>query len=213
MKAIVALAALLALCIAGTQTAQAKRISAEQYATSESPDAVANWPAKALQLKVIYSNFNDDRKNIYDPVGYLISSPESDFHQRFSVAAPFTPLEDAAIRQVQMPFFSMWAPQSVEVSIRKDEEGMPGAVMKRFSVPSPLWDGSGRLLIQTVKLEEGIPVIAGKKYWIATRALGTNQSAWFRNSLDLRGDFLRKLNASKWEPTYDVLPAFAVLGD
>ncbi|MGM9488189.1 hypothetical protein [Ideonella sp. YS5] len=216
MKAVSALAALLALGIAGSQTAEAATPAASLDSSPLPADRVDVWaarPEESLALRVIYSNFKDDSHDRYALAGYLISSPESDFHQRYSVAAPFTPLENATLRKIRLPLFSMWVKHEVEVSLRKDEDGMPGAVMKRFSVPSPWWDGSGRLLIQTVTLEKGIPLIAGKKYWISTRALGVAQSAWFWNSLNLYGDFLRKLDSSKWEPLYDVLPAFAVLGD
>jgi hypothetical protein len=209
-KKLTALAALLTLCVAASQSTALAATGSEP-----TPDASNDLQVQRLEpgrnLKVIYSNFSDDWRDLYYAAGYLVTSRDSEWGQNFSVAAPFTPLKSAVVRKIVLPLHALgYVPQVVEVSFREDEGGMPGAVIRRFSVPAPLWsDWYDKQVVQV----KGIPVTAGTQYWIAATAPGDNNAYWNFNSINLYGTFARKFNASKWESFNDALPAFSVLGD
>jgi hypothetical protein len=224
-KAATVLIALLTLCLVGPPAAAAGSTGASASAdgrTTLAGPPVANAfvaakpPAKVESLKEIYSSFGPDRDNLYDCcIAWTLTTRESVVGLRQFVAAPFTPADNGSIRKIVVALSWVSGLNALTVSLRADDGGLPGAVIKRFELLDlPVFGGCCETETLAAK---GIPVTAGTTYWVTVRAAADTWAGWNFNVLNLPGPFAVKSDwlddTGHWQLNPNSPPAFRVLGE
>jgi len=163
-------------------------------------------------LKVIYSNFDPDPAKLYYCCGgFTVSTPSSEVGQRVSVAMPFAPVENGSIKKIRLAVGHASGANSLSVSLRADDGGLPGAVIKRFQV-FDLAEFGSCCETEVVTLK-GVPVTAGTTYWVVVKADADTWAGWNSNSVGAVG--LPAFNQGEgWTASaLTTVSAFKVLGD
>jgi hypothetical protein len=159
--------------------------------------------------------------------GYTVAQGGSHFPFQTWVAVPFTPTANATVARIEAAvgiYFGLTG--AFEFSIREDNAGIPGKVLKSFHVANPIVFGSCCVL-DTFNDKAGIPVSAGTQYWLAATTTAKETSflgAWAATSTDMRSHTIAGWckgtenqcngNSGKWVVGLSALPmpAYAVLG-
>jgi hypothetical protein len=143
------------------------------------------------------------------------------------VAIPFTPAADATVTKFEASVGTFENPSEFELSLRADDNGVPGKVLKSVHIVNPATYGTCCTL-DVGKDAAGIPVTAGTQYWIAatTTAKDVFEGGWAFNSTDMRSHAIASYckgpatycgttNNGKWVAgqSGDPLPGYAVLGN
>jgi len=217
-KALKSLAALLLLGLNVLPAAGAGEATSSDdgHVTVASP-GIARPDAKSSStgsehFKVIYSTFSDDKEFPYNPfVAYTLSTRNSDAGRRYTVAMPFTPAEPTNLRKVVVALARVSGLDEVSVSLRADDGGLPGAVIKRVKVGD--LPAFGQCCETETIASKAIPLAAGTRYWVLAKANADTHAGWNWNTISLSGPFARKFDSGDWEMANDALAAFSVLGD
>jgi len=143
------------------------------------------------------------------------------------VAIPFTPTADTTVGRIEASVGTFGGTSEFELSLREDDNGLPGKVIKSFHITSPPTYGACCTLdVGTDK--SGIPITGGTQYWIAatTTAKDVFEGGWAFNSTDMRSHAIASYckgpstycgttNNGKWVAgqSGDPLPAYAVQGN
>jgi hypothetical protein len=128
-------------------------------------------------LATIYSNLGTGAK-VYDCCTALTSSgPSSPLGETVEVANAFTPSADSTISQVQVALGYALGTKAILVSIRSDNNGVPGAVIKQWS-PKTFSSLGECCTLVTKNFPAGIPVSGGTQYWLVVRQSVTSADAW-----------------------------------
>lgn len=219
-KVLAVLATLLTACLIGSPAlAAGSKASTAQggMVTVTAPSAALPigqpHAAKIDSLTEIYSNFNSDDTNLYDCcAGWTVSTRDSVVHARFFVAMPFTPAANGSVRKVVLGTGWVSGLNAVNVSLRADDGGLPGELLKRYVATS--LPAFGTCCETVTMMAKGVPVTAGMTYWVVVRGTADTWAAWNFNTVGASGPFAFKTDAmSRWQSTADVLGAFRVLGD
>jgi hypothetical protein len=195
-------------------------------ATGQAADGIAaaptswqgeNFPdvssSAARTWKVIYTTFNHHRDHLYSPktAWGFEGAKAGQGGTRYSVAMPFSPAEDGIVHRIVLAIGVYdGIDDRMSMTLREDAGGLPGAVIERFQlvdVPDA-WQ-----CCQTVPVRmKGVPVTAGKQYWVALSARGDTSGIWYVNSIGLHGPMAMAAD-DEWRPVNDKLSAFSVLGE
>jgi len=166
-------------------------------------------------LTVIYSNFNDDRDNLYYCCGGWAFAQRHQWHNDTSgVAMPFTPATNATIQRVHLALGNSSGENRAIVSLNADAGGVPGAVLRKFNV-SGLPKFGGCCATVTLASTNGVPVAAGTQYWVvafATKNMAGTRNTWNVNSIGLPYAPFAVFQAGAWRQHTAEPAAFAVLG-
>jgi hypothetical protein len=143
------------------------------------------------------------------------------------LAVPFTPTANATVTRIEAPIGVFpGATGGFELSLREDNAGIPGRVLKSFHIANPIVFGTCCVL-DLGNDKAGIPVTAGTQYWLAgttTKGKTDFVGAWALTSTDMRSYTLAVwckstgnqcgANNGKWAlvSSGDPMPAYAVLG-
>jgi hypothetical protein len=132
---------------------------------------------KGEGLTTIYSNLGTG-DSVYNCCTALTSSgPKSFLGQAVEVANAFTPTADLTITQIQGAFGYATGTNAVTVSIRSDNNGVPGAILRQW-YPTKLSSLGNCCKLATKNFSEGIPVSGGTQYWLVVRQCLTSTDAW-----------------------------------
>jgi hypothetical protein len=142
------------------------------------------------------------------------------------VAIPFTPTADTTVGRIEASVGTFGGTSEFELSLREDDNGLPGKVIKSFHITNPPTYGACCTLdVGTDKA--GIPITGGTQYWIAatTTAKDVFEGGWAFNSTDMRSHAIASYckgpstycgttNNGKWVAgqSGDPLPGYAILG-
>jgi hypothetical protein len=179
-------------------------------------------------LKTIAGNLSDyPFATFFCCLGDTVAQGGSSFPFQTWTAVPFTPTADATVTRIEAAMGIYYGTKGAfEFSIREDDAGVPGKVMKSFHVTAPIVFGTCCVL-DTFNDKAGIPVTAGKQYWLAatTTSKDTNFiGAWAQTSTDMRSYPIASWckssgtqcgsNNGKWVvgSSADPMPAYAVFG-
>jgi hypothetical protein len=159
--------------------------------------------------------------------GNTIAEGGTNFPFQTWVAIPFTPAANATITRIEASVGAFSGILSgFELSIRADNSGKPGKVIKSFHIAKPPTYGQCCVL-DVGNDTAGIPVKAKTQYWIAATTTSKDTEflgGWAFNSTDMRSHTIASWckgssqycgsNSGKWVVgmSGDPLPAFAVLG-
>lgn len=147
--------------------------------------------------------------------GQTISGPRSFFGQ-FWAAVPFTPATNISVYQVQaaVTWDGFNAQNRVIMSIAQDSGGLPGATIQELPISNlPVFGTCCALAVATRNV--GIPLIAGKQYWLVAGTNLANQmfeGGWDFNSTDMRSLPWATQSGGNWGTISFIQPGFAVLG-
>ncbi|MGA8490512.1 MAG: choice-of-anchor R domain-containing protein [Terriglobales bacterium] len=143
------------------------------------------------------------------------------------VAIPFTPTANATVTRIEASVGTFENPSEFELSLREDNNGLPGKVLKSVHIKNPSQYGACCTL-DVGNDTAGIPVTKGTQYWIAatTRSKDVFEGGWAFNSTDMRSHpiasyckgsstYCGTTNNGKWVAgmSGDPLPAYAILGN
>jgi hypothetical protein len=143
------------------------------------------------------------------------------------VAIPFTPKANATVTRIEASVGTYENPSEFELSIREDNNGVPGKALKSFHITAPPTYGACCTL-DVGNDKAGIPVTRGTQYWIAatTTTKDVFFGGWAFNSTDMRSHpiasyckgpstYCGTADNGKWVAgmSGDPLPAYAVLGN
>lgn len=128
-------------------------------------------------LATIYSNLGTGDSVYHCCTALTSSGPSSPLGETVEVANAFTPAADAAISRVQVALGYALGTKAISVSIRSDNNGVPGAVVKQWSPPDFPSLGQCCTLV-TKDFSAGIPVIGGTQYWLVVRQSVASADAW-----------------------------------
>lgn len=158
--------------------------------------AVKGTPLAPEGLVTIYSNLGTGDQ-VYNCCTALTSSgPSSPLSETVEVANAFTPTADFTITQVQGAFGYAIGTNAVTVSIRSDNNGVPGAILKQW-YPKRLSSLGTCCNLATKNFSEGIPVTGGTQYWLVVRQCVASSDAWNGwnlNSNNASGPFAIKVS-------------------
>ena len=128
-------------------------------------------------LNTIYSNLGTG-DNVYDCCTALTTAgPTSPLGETVEVANAFTPAADATISQVQVALGYALGTEAISVSIRSDNNGLPGTVIAQWN-PKELPSLGTCCALVTKDFSSGIPVTGGTPYWLVVRQTVTSADAW-----------------------------------
>lgn len=168
---------------------------------------------KIDSLKVIFSNFGEGEWPRYECcIGFLVQSADSARDGGMWLAGmPFVPAENGNVRKIRIPLGLLSGTNSVNISLRSDSDGLPGEVLGHFKTEDmPPFGGCCE--VQTI-FAKGIPVTAGKQYWVVARAGADTSVAWNFNSIRMEGTTAVK-DENGWRLSGPAsIAAFKVLGD
>jgi hypothetical protein len=170
------------------------------------------------RLKVIYSNFNDDPKERYDQsYGWSVQGKGAGVLS--ILAMPFTPAQDSTIRRIKVALEFQRGDNSLMVGVRADANGLPGDLLGQVEMTDLPPDTYDCCEVGSVTLVDGIPVSAGKQYWLVAHAKGDSDFRWNWSKPHDKGLFAYK-NGSKWKlhdykknPFWNTFGAFSIMGD
>ena len=180
-------------------------------------------------LKTIAGNLSDYPYGIFFCCfGNTIAEGGSNFPFQTWVAIPFTPSANVTVTRIEASVGAFGGITSgFELSLRADNSGLPGKVIKSFHIAKPPQYGACCTL-DVGNDKTGIALTAGTQYWIAatTTSKDTNfLGGWAFNSTDMRSHPIASWckgsstycgsNSGKWVAgmSGDPLPAFAILGN
>jgi hypothetical protein len=167
-------------------------------------------------LKTLFSNLSDYRFATYFCCsGVVISGPDAKFGPgTFWIAVPFTPKEDAALTQVEAPFFSIAGAPSIAVSLASDASGVPGG-----TIAGPIELNNLPLIGGCCKLSVvrfgNIALAKGTQYWIIvgtdSNSADSNDS-WQANTTDMRSHPRAIYSNGAWTARTGSIPAIGIFG-
>jgi hypothetical protein len=143
------------------------------------------------------------------------------------VAIPFTPSADVTVSRIEASVGTFGGTSEFELSIREDDNGVPGKALKDFHISNPPTYGACCKL-DVGDSKAGIALTGGTQYWIAatTNSKDTFEGGWAFNSTDMRSypiasyckgpsTYCGTTNNGKWVAgmSGDPLPGYAVLGN
>jgi len=164
--------------------------------------------------------------------GNTLAQESSNFPFTSWVAIAFTPATNVTVTRIEAAvgaFSSSDEGTGIQLSLREDNNGIPGKVIKNFAIATPPIYGSCCTL-DVGNDKTGIALTAGTQYWIAatTTSKTTFAGGWAFNSTDMRGGYTIAsyckgpsnpdycgTNNGKWVAgvSGDPLPAYAILGN
>ena len=145
--------------------------------TSETDKALGGATAATPGLSTIYSNLGTE-DDVYDCCTALTSAGStSPVGVAVEVANGFTPAVDATIGQVQVALGYALGTNAISVSLRSDDNGLPGAVIAQWT-PANLPSLGTCCDLVTQDFPTGIPVTGGTQYWLVVRQTSANPDAW-----------------------------------
>jgi hypothetical protein len=109
--------------------------------------------------------------------GYTISGPTSDIGSTNWLAAAFTPAASATVTEVDVAVGYVTGTNGITIGLYADAGGVPGTLLKSFTVSSLPTFGSCCALA-VAKDKAGVPVTAGTQYWITLTTPGKESSTW-----------------------------------
>jgi hypothetical protein len=143
------------------------------------------------------------------------------------VAIPFTPTSAVTVTRIEASVGTFANPSDFQLSLRADNNGIPGNVLKSFHITNPATYGTCCTL-DVGNDKAGIALTAGTQYWIAatTTAKDVFEGGWAFNSTDMRSypiasyckgpsTYCGTTNNGKWVAgmSGDPLPGYAILGN
>jgi len=165
------------------------------------------------ELGIIYSNLGTE-DDVYDCCTALTSAGSaSPVGEAVEVANAFTPATDATISQVQMALAYALGTNAITVSLRSDDNGLPGTAIAQWA-PTDLPSLDTCCDLMTQDFPDGIPVIGGTQYWLVVRqtsASGDAWNAWNLNTTNASGPFAIKVGSFRNQGIRQQ-GAFAILG-
>jgi hypothetical protein len=176
---------------------------------------VAAVPARDDNLTVIFSNFSDDPRRLYDKhTGWAVFGRTPPWGNYAGAAMPFTPTSNALLKKISVALSNVNGTNAANVSLNADAGGVPGAVIKRLNISN--MPGFGKCCeVQTAASEKGIPLVAGTRYWVvlfASKKLQGTQNAWNRNAIGQTDQPAAVFMHNAWTSTAGAPGAFEVLG-
>jgi len=170
----------------------------------------STWAGERVE---VYSTFNLGRGAKYDlHQSWSIESNGSFWSNKSYVGIPFVPSRDVSLRKVLLPIWHIDGANAYYVSLRADENGVPGAFLHNFDSIEGMAPGVCCEVVSVTS--RGIPLTAGQTYWIVVKAKADTAGGWVFNVWNNEGivAFKRKEQAH-WQPRTDVLPAIRILGE
>jgi hypothetical protein len=156
---------------------------------THAPSHITPAPQEDAGLKTIFSNLSNYPYATYFSVwGNTIAQGGSNFPFQAWEAIAFTPSANATVTKIEVAAGRQGGGSTgFEVGIYNDANGVPGKAIKSFHV-SKLPTYGLCCDVATVNCKAGIPVSAGKQYWIAvtTTPQDVDIYAWPFNSSDMR---------------------------
>jgi len=157
---------------------------------------------------VIYSDFGDD-PSCSQPSGWTLGGKSSAMPQ--SMAMPFTPSVSTMVTKVKVAIVT-YGGGELTIGIHEDAGGLPGNSIKKFSVTDfPSAQDSCAFVSKTFA---GVPVVAGKQYWLKVHAPGKDSQFfgfWRFGYSDLAS--VAGSDGNGWHTVTAAMGAFAILGD
>jgi len=167
-------------------------------------------------LTVIYSNFSDDRDNLYFCCNGLAFAQRHLWPSYTSgVAMPFTPATNATIQRVHLALSNSSGENRAIVSLNADAGGVPGAVLRKFNVSGLPKFGGCCATVTLASSANGVPVAAGTQYWVvafASKNMAGTWNTWNVNSIGLPYAPFAVFQTGAWSQRTAEPAAFAVLG-
>lgn len=117
--------------------------------------------------------------------GYNIMGPNSGLGEQW-MAAAFTPGANHTVTKIEVAVGYTQGTNGVVISLNKDSNGMPGSALKTWNA-SALQNFGTCCAIVVKSDRSGIPVSAGKQYWIVLSTNGNETDtvdAWNFNDTD-----------------------------
>ncbi|GAA0769237.1 hypothetical protein LRH25_02930 [Ideonella azotifigens] len=117
-------------------------------------------------LSTLYSNFSKDAAAVYDCcTGWSVAGPAVFDGVAYDIGMPFTPRFDGIAKRIKLAAGYTYGPDIAVVSLRADENGLPGAVLKKFDISDIPQFG---LCCERVSgdLGKGVLLSAGTQYWV-----------------------------------------------
>jgi len=189
-------------------------------------------PESDAGLKTIAGNLSTYPYGVYFCCfGNTIAQESSNFPFTSWVAIAFTPAASTTVTRIEAAvgaFSSSDEGTGIQLSLREDNNGIPGKVIKNFSIKTPPIYGTCCVL-DVGNDKTGIALTGGTQYWIAVTTSSTTTFAggWAFNSTDMRGGYpiasyckgpstyCGTTDNGKWVAglSGDPLPAYAILGN
>ena len=159
--------------------------------------------------------------------GNTIAGSSSQLGFEVWIAIPFTPKANAFVHQLKASVgYIINTDTHFNLSLNRDNAGLPGRVIKNFGVSATNSFGSCCKLV-TANSTAGIPVSRGTQYWVVVstndKKHGTFFGAWAFNSTDMRNFPMASWcsstggqcgsNNNMWVGFQSLRPAFGVLGN
>ncbi|HEY2446691.1 MAG TPA: choice-of-anchor R domain-containing protein [Rhizomicrobium sp.] len=148
--------------------------------------------------------------------GYNVMGSQSGNGEQW-MAAAFTPTADHTVTKIEVGAGWSQGTNGIVVSLNKDSNGAPGAALKTWNVSNlGIFGTCCALVVKSDK--SGIPVSAGKQYWVVLSTNGNELDtvdAWNVDDTDqVDSATLASFTGSQWN-VFQVSPgvAFAVKGN
>jgi hypothetical protein len=206
------------------------------FTTNDGRLAIATQPPKSVtpnfrdpSLKTIAGNLSTYPYGTYFCCyGETVAEGGANFPFKYNVAVAFTPTADATVTRIEASVGAFPGVTSgFELSIRDDNSGVPGSVIKSYHIKTPPTYGDC-CVVDAGNDSAGIPVKAGTQYWIAATTTTKDTEflgGWAFNSTDMRETYTQAYqctgsstycgsNSGKWVAVSNsLLEGFAVLGN
>lgn len=169
--------------------------------------------AWAGERVTVYDTFNHGRGAKYDlHAMWSIESKGSFWERKSIVGVPFVPEQNVMLRRVQLALWHIDGDNAYYVSLREDDNGVPGAFLHAFDAIQATAVGE---CCDTVSVTpHTIALTAGKTYWIVLKAKANTSGGWVYNWWHTPGTFAAKeKDAAVWEVKSDALPAIRIVGE
>ena len=177
--------------------------------------AVAASGQEAAQ-KEIFSTFGPwwDPEELWWTTIMGVSSEKADQQGQAFAGMAFSPTEDVTLREIQLGVSYLSGRNVLSVTLRKNGDGVPGPVMREFTVADlKPWLCCVNQPTR-VMLDQGQPLKAGRTYWLVLQAKHDTAVGWHLNSISAHGIFASRERNQAWlrEDEF-LLLALRLLGD
>jgi hypothetical protein len=171
-------------------------------------------------LTTIFTDLGGSTDSYDSTDGWLILGPSSAFGESQWVGFPFTPTSAATATQLQaaVAYFSSGF-NGIQVSIRTDNSGVPGTVLRQKAVLSMKTFGDPCCdALKTIPIK-GVKLAANTQYWVVFGTNGgtnesTSEGVWDFATGDPTGNQAYSFDeGTTWATEQVTESAFAVLGN
>jgi len=159
----------------------------------------------------IHGNLGDG-SNVYDCcIGLTVAGRASIVGRSAVTANAFEPGDNYTVTGIALALTHAAAPNIYNVSLNADNAGVPGAVLREWTVTNLAWFGTCCGVV-VVRSWSALPITQGTRYWVVASTESHNTlGAWNLNSRGAVGPVAQQVDGT-WVPFGYVQGALAVYG-